>query len=143
MSNKQEVQKIKEMVVESERERPEAPSTPEEPLLDERISEDGPLISEVEAWKTQFEQVFGMTFPETYIWRPLNRVEYKSVLAMNLDPSQREEVICEICVLWPKDYAFDVMAVDKAGIPTTLCKAIMETSGFREKEEILATIAAL
>jgi hypothetical protein len=42
----------------------------------------------------------------------------------------REETICQTVTLWPGDYNYKDMAVQKAGIPSTLSEIIMEKSGF-------------
>jgi hypothetical protein len=105
-------------------------------MKDEPLFEGGPLQSEISSWKKQFE-VDGHTINlseiagERFIWRSLNRMEYREIMALpNLDPLQREEVICEVCVLWPYGYNFKEMASRKAGIPAQLAEQIMAESGF-------------
>ncbi len=96
----------------------------------------GPLRTEVASWKKQFE-VDGHTVnlteigEEIFIWRSLNRVEYREIMAIpNTDPLQREEIICEVCVLFPYEYNFKSMSERKAGIPAILAEQIMKESGF-------------
>lgn len=105
-------------------------------LREEAIFEGGPSQSEVSSWKKQFE-VDNHTVNlsehagEVFIWRTLNRVEYREIMALpNTDPLQREEIICEICVLFPYEYNFTNMAANKAGIPAVLAQQIMKESGF-------------
>jgi hypothetical protein len=106
-------------------------------MQEEEIFPGGPLVSEVNAWKKQFE-VDGHTvnlseFPtgEVFVWRTLNRTEYREVMNLpNTDAVQREEIICEICVLWPYNYNFREMAAQKAGLPAVLSQHIMRESGF-------------
>ena len=96
----------------------------------------GPLRTEVASWKKQFE-INGHTVnlseigDELFIWRTLNRVEYREIMAIpNTDPLQREEIICEVCVLYPYDYNFKSMSERKAGVPALLAEQIMKESAF-------------
>lgn len=107
-------------------------------LQDEPIFDGGPTRSEVLSWKKQFE-VDGHSVnlttigEENFIWRTLSRTEYREIMALpNLDPLQREEVICEICVLFPYEYNFSTMANRKAGVPAILAEQIMHESGFKK-----------
>ena len=100
------------------------------------IFPNGPLRTEVSSWKKQFE-IDGHTVnlteigTEVFIWRTLNRVEYREIMAIpNTDPLQREEIICEVCVLFPYEYNFKSMSERKAGIPAILAEQIMKESGF-------------
>lgn len=105
-------------------------------LRDDAIFEGGPSQSEVNSWKKQFEQdghqvMLSEIGDEVFIWRTLNRVEYREIMALpNTDPLQREEIICEVCVLFPYMYRFDTMANRKAGAPAVLAEQIMKASAF-------------
>jgi hypothetical protein len=107
---------------------------------DEPIFPGGPTVTQVEMWKRQWEgydiiaiEILGQYF----IFRTLNRFEYKQLAAIpNLNPLQREEIICETCTLWPSGYNFKNMAVAKAGIPSTYSQIIMENSGFTKEYSI-------
>ncbi len=98
----------------------------------------GPLMSEIHAWKKEFEQdghSVNMTehVGQPFVWRTLSRLEYREVMVLpNTDPLQREEIFCEICVLWPYEYKFTKMAGGKAGIPALLSEAILKESGFEK-----------
>lgn len=100
--------------------------------FDEEIFSGGPMQSELNSWKKQFVEVYLTELGlEAFIWRPLNRYEYKKITSVpNTDPLMREEMICEQCVLWPYNYTFDEMANGKAGVPALLAESIMEVSGF-------------
>lgn len=106
-------------------------------VRDEPLFEGGPTRSEVSAWKKQFEEdghgVFLTEVGETnFIWRTLNRAEYREIMALpNTDPLQREEIICEVCTLFPYQYNFASMANRKAGVPAVLAEQIMNESGFK------------
>lgn len=100
---------------------------------DEYLFENGPLASEVESWKKQFEGVYLVDdiSDDVYIYRTLNRYEYKAIMATpNTDPLMREEMICETCVLFPYNYSYEKMSTNNAGIVSTLAEHIMSTSGF-------------
>ena len=102
------------------------------PGIDAPIYPGGPLRSLVDSWKKQYGEVYITEIGEdAYVWRPLNRFEYKTIVALrNTDPLQREELICEQCVLFPVDYDISSMANGKAGVPALLAENIMEASGF-------------
>lgn len=115
-----------------------------QPKQDRPLFEGGPLMSQVQSWKKQFGAVdsegnviqegeiyLTQIGEDRFVWRPLNRYEYKEILALpNTDPLQREEIICQTCVLWPEGYNYEMMARGKAGIPALLAEQIMEASGF-------------
>ena len=119
------------------------------PPNDGPIFPGGPLVSQVTSWKKQFaitdasgnivregEIYVTKVGNQYYVWRPLTRYEYKQIVNMpNPDPLQREELICETCVLWPENYNYEAMAKDKAGVPALLAQQIMEASGFVENYE--------
>lgn len=109
-----------------------------EPGVDEELWPGGPLTSQVLSWKKQFGEgnvYITEIVDELYIWRTLNRFEYKTiVLTPNTDALAREEMICEVCVLWhpygPGPFNYEKMAAAKAGVPARLAELIMEKSGF-------------
>ena len=104
---------------------------------DTPIFEDGPGISQVEIWKKQFtkEKIFHTQILEKhFVFRTLNRYEYKQIVAIeNIDALYREEIICKTCVLWPYNYDFKIMAGEDSGYPSTLAQIIMENSGFTKE----------
>lgn len=107
-------------------------------LQEELICEGGPPVSEVNSWKKQFETDghgihLSTLYDEVFIWRTLSRNEYREIMALpNTDPLQREEIICEVCMLFPYDYNFTAMASRKAGIPAQIAEDIMKESGFQK-----------
>lgn len=61
-----------------------------------------------------------------FMYRPIGRKEYRQVLESNeINDLEKEEVICEICTLWPQDFDFEDC---DAGIPTVLYNKIIENS---------------
>lgn len=101
------------------------------------IFDDGPSIAQVELWKKQFskEKVFHTQIIDRhFVFRTLNRFEYKQIVAINnIDALYREEIICNTCVLWPMHYDFKAMAEEDSGYPSTLAQIIMENSGFTKE----------
>lgn len=108
----------------------------ENPINDEdfQIYENGPYFSQIEIWKKQYGQghvLHTQIIDKHFIFRTLNRFEYKQIVAMqNVDALMREEIICSTCILHPRNYDFKSMAANEAGYPSTLSKIIMENSGF-------------
>lgn len=101
---------------------------------DYQVYENGPYKSQVDIWKKQYGEghvLHTLIVEKHFIFRTLNRFEYKQIIAMpNTDALMREEIICSTCVLHPRNYNFKTMAANEAGYPSTLAKIIMESSGF-------------
>lgn len=104
---------------------------------DTPLFEGGPGISQVDLWKKQYtkEKVFHTQILDRhFVFRTLNRFEYKQIVAIeNIDALYREEIICHTCVLWPYNYDFKKMAAEDSGYPSTLAQIIMENSGFTKE----------
>jgi hypothetical protein len=103
---------------------------------DKEIYEGGPTFNQLEAWKSQFKAIYLTEFDDenVFIWRALNRKEYKDVMKIdNADQFYKEERICEKCVLWPQNFSFLAMSGGKAGIPSYIAEQIMDKSGFVAK----------
>lgn len=107
---------------------------------DEPLFVGGPTKTQLDSWKKQWQgydiyvtEIQGQYF----IFRTLNRFEYKQVVALqNVDALQREEIICETVTLYPNNYDWSAMAKEKAGIPSTYSQIIMEKSGFTDEYAI-------
>lgn len=115
-------------------------ANPEILSFDEPLFVGGPTKSQLDSWKKQWEgyDIYVTEIQEQYfIFRTLNRFEYKQIVALpNVDALQREEIICETVTLFPYSYKWDVMAKDKAGLPSTFSQIIMEKSGFTNEYSI-------
>ena len=116
------------------------PEAEEEYLIDHNDSplfEGGPGISQLDLWKKQYtkEKIFHtQILDKHFVFRTLNRFEYKQIVAIeNIDALYREEIICHTCVLWPFNYDFKKMAAEDSGYPSTLAQIIMENSGFTKE----------
>lgn len=105
---------------------------------DDPIFEGGPTNNMVAEWKSRYGEIYANQFDEeVFIWRPINRVEYKEIFKVkNADGMWIEERICEKCVLWPENYSFMDMSIGKAGIPSTLSNKILDMSGFLTNDPI-------
>lgn len=102
--------------------------------LNELLFAEGPTLAQVEDWKSRYKgDVFMSDIGnKTYIWRPLIRQEYKSLNRANNpgeDAYYKEEKVCEMCVLFPKD-GMSLRSDGLAGVPTVLFELIMDKSGF-------------
>jgi hypothetical protein len=111
----------------------------ENPIGDDdyQIYENGPFNSQIQLWKKQYGEghvLHTQIIERHFIFRTINRFEYKQLVAMeNVDALMREEIICATCVLHPRNYNFKVMANDEGGYPGTLAQIIMEASGFTKE----------
>ncbi len=102
------------------------------PNLDEPVFPNGPTRAQVEQWKAMYGEIYATTFgDQVFIWRTLNRTEYKEILKIqNADSLYKEERMCEKCVLWPIGYNHIAISTSKAGIPSMIAEEIMAKSGF-------------
>lgn len=108
--------------------------------VEETIFENGPTVKEVDEWKGKYGQIYmtEVTDEDAFIWRALNRRDYKEIMKIEeVDGLYREEVVCEKCILWPSGLKFIDMSERKAGIPTILAEQIMDKSGFQSKSEAI------
>lgn len=121
-----------------EEDRPKLARPGKAAATDGQVFMNGPLESEILAWKKQFGRVYSTELDgEIYIWRTINRFEYKEVMSVsNTNELMREEMICEVCVLFPYDYTYEKMTNDAGGIPSMLSEQIMQKSGFTRRAKI-------
>jgi hypothetical protein len=108
--------------------------SPELDPYDDELFPGGPTKSQINLWKKEwdgYDIYVTEILKETFIFRTLNRYEYKQLVSfIDINGLQREETICATCTLWPKNYDYKTMATTKAGIPSTYSEIIMEKSGF-------------
>lgn len=114
---------------------------------EEEVDEDllfpaGPTIEDVEEWKSRYNgEVFLTDFEdgEIYLWRPINRKEYKSIMAIEGSTGMyREEAICQTVILWPKgNISTKLRTFGKAGVPTLLSELILEKSGYNPNTQTI------
>ena len=84
---------------------------------------------QVEAWYDQYGEIYtaevnGIVF----VFRGISSAELKKANKLYADDLERAEYICRLCVLEPRvdDYSLEIYA----GIPDSLCRLILEESGF-------------
>lgn len=108
--------------------------TPSLREYDELLFPGGPSKLDLDAWKKDwngYDIYITEILNQTFIFRTLNRYEYKQLITLqNIDALQREEIICQTVTLWPQEYSWKEMATTLAGVPSTYAEIIMEKSGF-------------
>lgn len=84
----------------------------------------------VDKWKGEYGQVFATPYDDvTFVWRTISRSEYKQHIARIRDWLDREEEVCEVAVLWPKNFNFKDGEA-KAGYAALISENILDASGF-------------
>lgn len=74
-----------------------------------------------------------------FIFRALGRQEYRKIVTTEeLTNCDKEELICQICTLYPEKYDFE--NCDEAGLPTALSKKILESSMLTDAKSLRALI---
>lgn len=129
---------------------PDAPDDEEE-LLDLDTADPemelwpgGPKAGQVREWRERYKKIYVTTIDpynnEHYMWRPLNRTEYRALHKAMEDAllngqsqgdasNDNEEMTMEIVLLWPQMTREQIRASD-AGLPTTIAQDVAERSGF-------------
>lgn len=105
-----------------------------------KIQDDAPmhvddLFELIMEFKKQYRNVFVYQVDsQVYIYRALGRKEYKDILSdKRFNDFEKEEIICDTCLLYPSTDTIDWDAVD-AGIPTELMKQIRKNSYLDNKK---------
>ncbi len=109
--------------------------------------EDAPDEALLEAWKSTYGKFFVSSIlgdDVIFIWRTLNRTEYKQLANSGVVKNQNsyEEAVIRKCVLWPK-VSQEGMAASDAGVVPTLAKQILFKSGFVSEQMALSLIKVL
>lgn len=109
--------------------------------------EEAPDIALLEAWKSTYGKFFVSSIlgdDVIFIWRTLNRTEYKQLANSGVvkNQSSYEESVIRKCVLWPK-VSQEGMAASDAGVVPTLAKQILFKSGFVSEQMALSLIKVL
>jgi len=121
----------------------EEPNSVEDLPDDEQVWPDGPTAGQIKLWKNEFGDVYvtSISFDKHIAWRPLNRLEYKSLVKKmeqlvqsgQLSSAEanlwNEEAIAELCILFPS-YDRSAMTREMAGLPSLISQEVLEASGF-------------
>jgi len=91
-------------------------------------------------FKKEYDDIFiSEIMGEVFIFRPLTKYEFEQFMrSENMSDNYKAEKICDLCVLYPKEY--DFFDPSYAGIPETLMEKIIGNSGFSDKDFVLNVI---
>ena len=87
------------------------------------------------------KHIFMEKFGESgvFIFRALGRQEYRKIVSTEeLSNCDKEELICQICTLYPEKYDFE--NCEEAGLPTALAKKILENSMLTDAKSLRTLI---
>lgn len=115
-----------------ERDEPKEKEQPRDLVMEGFAAlENKPGAEAIERWKDLHGEVylFALDENEMYIWRPLRRLEYKTLRAQAKDDGEFQEMVVRKCVLWP-NLEPEFMAACKAGTVDTFFEVIMQGSNF-------------
>ncbi len=123
----------------------ESKPEPKDPIMEQwNAREKGPSDEQIAHWKEQFGECYLMSFDprESYVWRPVTRLEYKNILQGAKDDAHFSEMVVQRCVLWPE---IDVakLTSGKAGTIPTLHGVIMEGSNFLDPDQAVMLVRRL
>lgn len=88
-----------------------------------------PTHEQILTWKNEYFEIFHTEVQEqTFIYRPLSYLEYRYIIDQFEDNQEREELVCQLGVLWP-EYDDTYWEEEMGGpIPFILAKEILENS---------------
>lgn len=118
--------------------------------------EGAPKKEDIEAWKAKYKniQVFGLSNDDIFIFRSINRAEYRELQSMpdairkanpnitdfDLDQKMKDKV-CKMAVLYPSDISEQIESL--AGLATMLAEQIYYYSCIISPEEAVRSIRKL
>ncbi len=107
------------------------------------LTEEEKLQSNIEKWKKEYPAIYQIDIAgDTFIFRPINRAEYKFFMkeasALKDEERQearitREEEVSKVATLYPEPEELEKIIDGCAGIATALADNIMYYSGFAEE----------
>lgn len=62
---------------------------------------------------------------ELFVYRPISRHEYKAIMIADIEDYEKQDLICNTCVLYPENYDWEDCI---GGIPAELCNEILDKS---------------
>lgn len=111
-------------------------TTSNERAVDERQD----LQDAIDKWKKIHDRVASTTIDsQVFIYRSITRYEFRRIMAMELDDTEKEDLICELGLLYPIDYDLNGC---KAGYITGLAKKIMELSYLQDPDTTTNLLAS-
>ena len=82
-------------------------------------------------------KIIYVRFSDTdFVFRTLNRKEYKYIMASGKPTMDVEDAICNTCCLYPEDYEFETCGF--AGLNEYISSIIKDLSGFTDIETVLS-----
>lgn len=93
-----------------------------------------------EKFSDEYDQVFMESVDDqVFIFKALGRKDFKDLVdSKAVNDCAKEEIICEICTLYPENYDFE--NCDEAGLPTELCKIILDHSLLKSSDQLQKAI---
>lgn len=95
-----------------------------------------PTHEEILEWKNEYFEIFHTEVQEQkFIYRPLSYLEYRYIIDQFEDNQDREELVCQLSVLWP-EYPDEYWEEEAGGpIPFILAKEILDNSYLTGEKE--------
>ena len=124
----------------------ETPVVPPKDLLMDTFENlgDKPNQATIDAWKTTFGEInlLALTEKEMYIYRTVNRLEFKQLSTTAKDENSFDEMLVQRCVLWPK-LGVEFNMVSKGGTIGCIKEAILQTSNFLAPQVVMSLVREL
>lgn len=93
-----------------------------------------------EKFSEEHDQVFMESVDDqVFIFKALGRKDFKDLVeSKTVNECAKEEIVCELCTLYPENYDFE--NCDEAGLPTELCKLILDHSLLKSSDQLQKAI---
>ena len=93
-----------------------------------------------EKFSDEYDQVFMESVDDQiFIFKALGRKDFKDLVESKaVNDCAKEEIVCEICTLYPENYDFE--NCEEAGLPTELCKIILDHSLLKSSDQLQKAI---
>lgn len=93
-----------------------------------------------EDFSEKYDQVFMESVEDqVFIFRALGRKDFKDLVESKaVNDCAKEEIVCETCTLYPENYDFE--NCDEAGLPTELCRLILDHSLLKSSDQLQKAI---
>lgn len=93
-----------------------------------------------EDFSEKYDQVFMESVDDqVFIFKALGRKDFRDLVESKVvNDCAKEEIVCQLCTLYPKNYDFE--NCDEAGLPTELCKLILDHSLLKSSDQLQKAI---